>query len=77
MCRGEADVTAWIARGAELFDLRKTGTFRYDEIEKIAMSALKKAWEACNSASIRVALEKCLTLSNPLRRGAALRRSRR
>lgn len=45
---------------AELFDLRKTGSFRYDEIEKIAKLKLRRAWAACDAPKIRAAIEECL-----------------
>lgn len=62
VCRIEADTAAWVAKGAELFDLRKTGSFRYDSIEAIAVSELTRAWQSCDSQKIRVALDKCLAL---------------
>jgi hypothetical protein len=62
VCRVEVDSGAWIARGAELFDLRKTGTFRYDQIEEIASKELTKAWLSCDKAAIRISLEKCVSL---------------
>jgi predicted ATPase len=61
VCRVVVDVDTWIAKGAELFDLRKTGSFRYNEIEDIAKSELAKAWASCNPSRIQIALEKCVT----------------
>ena len=60
VCRVNVDLAAWIARGAELFDLRKTGSFRYDEIEKIAKFKLHRAWAACDASKIGAAIEECL-----------------
>ncbi len=60
VCRVNVDLAAWVARGAELFDLRKTGSFRYDEIEKIAKFKLHRAWAACDASKIGAAIEECL-----------------
>ena len=60
VCRVNVDLAAWVARGAELFDLRKTGSFRYDAIEGIAKFKLGRAWAACDVVKIRAAIEECL-----------------
>jgi hypothetical protein len=52
VCRVSVDLAAWVARGAELFDLRKTGSFRDDEIEKIAKFKLQRAWAACDAPTL-------------------------
>jgi hypothetical protein len=44
-CRVEIDIDAWIARGEELFDLRKSGLFRFEDIRDIARRELLKAWK--------------------------------
>ena len=60
VCRVTVDLKPWIERGAELFDQRKAGAFRYDQIEKIARLRLRKAWLACDTAKIREGIEECL-----------------
>ena len=60
VCRVNVDLDAWVGRGAELFDLRKTGSFRYDAIEKIAKCKLRRAWAACDALKIRAAIGECL-----------------
>ena len=60
ICRVNVDLAGWIARGAELFDQRKTGRFRYEEIEKIAKFTLQRAWVSCDAAKVRAGIEKCL-----------------
>lgn len=47
-------------QGAELFDLRKTASFRYDEIERIAKFKLRRGWAACDAPKIGAAIEECL-----------------
>lgn len=62
VCRVEVDTTAWITRGEELFDLRKSGSFRFDDIRIITGADLQKAWQACDKPRITAGLDKCLTL---------------
>jgi hypothetical protein len=70
VCRVTVDLNPWIERGAELFDQRKAGAFRYDQIEKIARTHLRKAWLACDTVKIRKGIEECL---NHIRETHALR----
>jgi ABC-type lipoprotein export system ATPase subunit len=60
VCRVAVNINPWIERGAELFDQRKAGAFRYDQIEKIARLRLRKAWLACDAVKIREGIEECL-----------------
>jgi ABC-type hemin transport system ATPase subunit len=62
VCRVEVDTDAWIVRGEELFDLRKSGSFRYEDIRNIAKTDLHRAWRGCDRAEIRACLEQCVTL---------------
>jgi hypothetical protein len=62
VCRIGVDTPGWVARGEEIFDLRKSGAFRFDDLRAIADKELDKAWEACNEGQIRAAVEKCVTL---------------
>ena len=60
VCRVDVNVEAWIARGLELFDLRKSGTFKFDSIQEIVTTELLRAWKACDSARIGIAINKCV-----------------
>jgi hypothetical protein len=62
VCRVDVDSDAWIARGEELFDLRKSGTSHFDDIRRIAGDGLQKGWQACDKTRIADALNQCLAL---------------
>jgi hypothetical protein len=62
VCRVDVDLDAWIARGLELFDLRKSGTFKFDSIHRIAGTELLRAWKACDSDKIGVSIDECVEL---------------
>jgi ABC-type cobalamin/Fe3+-siderophores transport system ATPase subunit len=65
VCRVEVNLKDWIARGEELFDLRKSSTFQFDNIRKIAENDLLKAWQKCDLQSISAGLERSVALIKP------------
>jgi hypothetical protein len=68
VCRVTVKLNAWIERGAELFDQRKAGAFRYDQIERIARGRLWKAWRACDTRRFGRAFRSVSTTFARLRR---------
>ena len=61
VCRIAVDTAGWIARGEELFDLRKSGAFRFDDLRSRA-DELDKAWAGCNHEQIKAAIEHCVAI---------------
>jgi hypothetical protein len=61
VCRVEVDTDAWIARGEELFDLRKSAAF-YEDIRRVGQTQLRSAWEDCDQVRISEGIEKCFKL---------------
>jgi len=64
--RRKIDVSAWVARGEGLLDLRKTGAFQLEE----ASRSLQETWSVGNSADVAPAMESFINANRRTLAGA-------